>query len=135
MTEFSPEAKDMRNDLKELNVDIVWSRGWKVYEVQEGDTLWDITKEQFWITDDTEIANKIIKISKVNMMNDTIKKDSLSIVDWKLLQQPDGIPWDLIFAWERIVIEIQDKWLSKAVKDSIIREEEEDKNNLPNMDY
>ncbi len=79
-----------------------------VYEVKGWDTLWSIIKDNFWIEDNTEIANKIVKIVKINE-DGTIKKDSLSIINWKIIEKPDWIPWDLIFPWDKIIIKIDEK--------------------------
>lgn len=128
---YSPEQKGMREELKELNVDIVEQQWWIVYEVQEGDTLWSIVKEKFWINDDSEIADSIIQVTKVNLMNDIIKEDTLSFIDWKTISQQDGIPWDLIIAWEKIIITPQKKWMSYSDVQTELNDLD---NQLPDID-
>ncbi len=101
-------VENTKKSLEDLH-NMIEQQGWVVYEVQKWDTLWDIVKKKFWLKKDSEIANSIIKISKINYMNNTIKKDTLSVVDWKTISQPDWIPWDLIIAGEKIILKLQEK--------------------------
>lgn len=109
---YSSEQTEVRDSLKEFNIDLVEQQGGIIYEVKEWDTLWDVIKTEFGITDSSEIANQIIQITKINTFNNTLKKDSLSVIDWKTLIQKDGIPWDLIIPWEKLILKTTRKWLT-----------------------
>ena len=68
----------------------------KKYEVQKGDTLWQIIREQYGISDYTDIANTLYKIKQFNDRNnswenkvDFSKPDTLKISQQLLL--PDNI--------------------------------------------
>ena len=68
----------------------------KKYEVQKGDTLWQIIREQYGISDYTDIANTLYKIKQFNDVNnfwenkvDFSKPDTLKISQQLLL--PDNI--------------------------------------------
>ncbi len=78
----------------------------KSYEVQKGDTLWQIIREQYGISDYTDIANTLYKIKQFNDTNnfwenkvDFSKPDTLKISQQLLL--PDNITVTSPTKWEK----------------------------------
>lgn len=71
--------------------------------------MWHIVKREYWVTNNTEIANLINKIVKYNLDNwysATLWKDTTT--------PPDNILWDLIYAWDKLLLpaEVVIKWKS-----------------------
>lgn len=67
------------------------------YTVESWDTLWKIVKEKYGLTSNRDIANCINKLVKYNVDNE----DKRDIEDDNT---PDGIFWDKIYVWQKILL-------------------------------
>lgn len=84
------------------------------YKVEKWDTLWNIVKKKYNLTEDKQIKIKIFEILELNYIKNTnqklinrLKIDSLKIQNWKIIEWQDWISWDILYIWDILILPIK----------------------------